>query len=70
MTCKRVVLDAEFTGPHGMKLEGSLYVTYIRGEDGEVDVQEVQLQVGPHFYPYNGSKHALAQRCRLLEMQS
>lgn len=68
MTLKRVVLDAEFTGPHGMKLDGSLYVSYIRDEAGDVDVQEVQLQVGPHYYPYNGSMHALAQRCRLSEM--
>lgn len=69
MTLKRVVLDAEFIGPHGMKLDGSLYVSYIRGDDGEVEVQEVQLQIGPHFYPFNGSMHALAQRCRLSEKQ-
>lgn len=66
MQLKRVVLDAEFTGPHGMKLEGSLYVTYSVA-DGEYAVQEVQLQIGPHYYPYNGNFDTLAQRCRISE---
>jgi hypothetical protein len=67
MNIKRAVLDAEFTGPHGLKLEGSLYVTY-SVDAGEYAVQEVQLQIGPHYYPYNGSLDALAQRCRISEM--
>lgn len=66
MNLKRVVLDAEFTGPHGLTLAGSLYVTYSVAE-GEYAVEEVQLQIGPHYYPYNGSLDALAQRCRISE---